>query len=61
MASWIIDPTSLRPVIEDIRKAEESRIFISEGQRLEHIRRIKYEGISKLFTENPKAAAQISP
>ena len=54
MASWIIDPTSLRPVIEDIRKAEESRIFISEGQRLEHIRRIKYEGIPKLFTETRK-------
>jgi len=54
MASWIIDPTSLRPVIEDIRKAEESRIFISEGQRLEHIQRIKYEGIPKLFTKTRK-------
>jgi hypothetical protein len=51
MASWVIDLKSLRPLIEEIRKAEESRIFISEGQRLEHIHRITYEGIPKLFTE----------
>jgi hypothetical protein len=51
MASWILDLRSLRPVLEEIRKAEESRIFISEGQRLEHIRRIKYDGIPKLFSE----------
>jgi hypothetical protein len=51
MASWIIDLKSLRPLIEEIRKAEESRIFISEGQRLEHIHRIKHEGITKLFSE----------
>jgi hypothetical protein len=51
MASWVIDLKSLMPLIEEIRKAEESRIFISEGQRLEHIQRIKYEGISKLFSE----------
>jgi hypothetical protein len=54
MASWIIDLRSLRPLIEEIRKAEESRIFISEGQRLEHIQRIKYEGIPKLFSEARK-------
>ena len=51
MASWFIDHKSLRPLMEDIKKAEESRIFISEGQRLEHIHRIKYEGIPKLFSE----------
>ena len=51
MAPWLIDLKSLRPLIEEIRKAEESRIFISEGQRLEHIYRIKYEGIPKLFSE----------
>jgi hypothetical protein len=38
-------------LIEEIRKAEESRIFISEGQRLEYIHRIKYEGIPKIFSE----------
>jgi hypothetical protein len=54
MATWIIDLRSLRPLIEEIRKAEESRIFISEGQRLEHIHRIKYEGIPKIFSEARK-------
>ena len=52
MASWVIDLKSLMPLIEEIRKAEESRIFISEGQRLEHIHRIKHEGIPKLFSED---------
>jgi hypothetical protein len=51
MASWIIDIKTMRPLIEEIKKAEESRIFISEGQRLEHIHRIKCEGIAKLFSE----------
>jgi len=51
MAPWLIDLKSLRPLIEEIRKAEESRIFISEGQRLEHIHRIKYEGATRLFSE----------
>ncbi|MGE5841061.1 MAG: hypothetical protein ACM335_02205 [Deltaproteobacteria bacterium] len=51
MASWFVDPKSLKPLIEEIGKAEESRIFITEGQRLEHIRRIKYEGIQKVFSE----------
>jgi hypothetical protein len=50
MASWIIDLKSLRPLIEEIKKAQESRIFISEGQRLEHIHRIKYEGTTKIFS-----------
>jgi len=54
MATWIIDLRSLRPLIEEIGKAEESRIFISEGQRLEHIHRIKYEGIPKIFSEARK-------
>jgi len=51
MASWVIDLKSLMPLIEEIRKAEESRIFISEGQRLEHIHRIKHEAIPKLCSE----------
>jgi hypothetical protein len=54
MASWVIDLKSLMPLIEEIRKAEESRIFISEGQRLEHIHRLKYEEIPKLFHETRK-------
>jgi hypothetical protein len=51
MASWMTDLKDLRSLIEEIRKAEESRIFISEGQRLEHIHRIKHEGIPKVFSE----------
>jgi hypothetical protein len=56
MASWIMDLKSLTPLIEEIRKAEESRIFISEGQRREHIQRIKHGGTTMLF---PEARRQI--
>jgi len=55
MASWIIDFKSLIPLIEEIRKTEESRLFISEGQRLEHIHRIKYAEVPKLFSEARKS------
>ena len=54
MATWILDLGTLRPLIEEIVKAEESRLFISEGQRLEHIHRVKYEAVPKLFTEARK-------
>jgi len=54
MASWVMDLKSLMPLIEEIRKAEESRLFISEGQRREHIQRIKYEGVPRLFSETRK-------
>jgi hypothetical protein len=54
MASWVMDLKSLMPLIEEIRKAEESRLFISEGQRREHIQRIKYEGVPRLFPETRK-------
>jgi len=38
-------------LIEETGKAQESRIFISEGQRLEHIHRIRFDAIPKLFHE----------
>lgn len=56
MASWIVDLKSLGPLIEEIRKAQESRLFISEGQRLEHIQRTKHEALSKLFSEDRRQA-----
>jgi len=58
MASWMIDLKSLRPLIEEIKMAEESRIFISEGQRLEHIQRIKHDALSKLFSEDRRQGLQ---
>jgi hypothetical protein len=54
MSSWIVDLNSLEPLMEEIKKAEESRLFISEGQRLEHIYRIKRDRIPKLFPEARK-------
>jgi hypothetical protein len=54
MASWVLDLKTLMPLIEEIRKAEESRLFISEGQRLEHIQRMKYEALPNLFSETRK-------
>ncbi|EFK97155.1 hypothetical protein LDC_0797 [sediment metagenome] len=56
MASWVMDLKSLRPLIEEIRRAEESRIFISEGQRLEHIQRKIHESLSNLFSEDHRQA-----
>lgn len=49
MASWVMEPERLGILMEEIQKAEESPIFISEAQRLEHIIKIKEEGIAKIF------------
>ncbi|MBN2033493.1 MAG: hypothetical protein JW836_09470 [Deltaproteobacteria bacterium] len=49
IASWVIDPEKLGTLIENIERARESPIFISEAQRGEHIIKIKEEGIAKIF------------
>jgi hypothetical protein len=55
MNSWAVDPEKLRPLSEEIAKAEESPIFISEVQRREHINKIKEEGIKKLLREKDRS------
>jgi hypothetical protein len=54
MISWVMDPEKLRPLSEGIARAQESPIFISEGQRREHISKIKEEGLLKLFGEKDR-------
>lgn len=52
--SWVIDPEKLRPLSEEIAKARESPIFISEGQRREHIGKIKEDAVVKLFGDKDR-------
>jgi hypothetical protein len=54
LASWVIDPEKLKPLMEEIKRAEESPIFISEAQRREHIYRITEDGITKVFDANDR-------
>jgi hypothetical protein len=54
MASWAMDPETLGALVEDITRAEESPIFISEAQRREHISRIKEEGLAKIFGDKER-------
>jgi hypothetical protein len=49
LAPWVVDPEKLKPLLENIEKAEESSIFISEAQRREHIQRLTEEGIARIF------------
>ena len=49
MVSWIIDPDEMKPLVEEIIKAQESPIFISEDQKAGRIREIKEKGVSDLF------------
>ncbi len=49
LAPWVVDPEKLKPLLEDIEKAEKSSIFISEAQRREHIQRLTEEGIGRIF------------
>jgi hypothetical protein len=54
MDSWTVDPEKLKHLTEEIARAQESPIFISEVQRREHISKIKEEGIAKLFSEKER-------
>ena len=54
MLSWAIHPEKLRPLLDELAKAEQSPIFISEGQRREHLGKIKEDGIAKLLGEQDR-------
>jgi hypothetical protein len=54
LASWDIGPEKLRPLREDIERAEESSIFISEAQRRQHIHRLTEEGIARVFDSHDR-------
>jgi len=49
MQSWLIDFEHLRPFMEDILKAENSPILLTEAQKSDHIRQIKERCLQELF------------
>lgn len=55
METWVIDPEALRPVAEEIIKAEESRILVTENQRAERITEIKEKALITIFDDQKKA------
>ena len=54
MKSWIIDPNNLKPLMDEIQKAEESPIFISEEQKANRINEVKENGIAKLYPDSKR-------
>jgi len=54
MLSWAVDPERLVILMDEITRAEESPIFISEAQRREHILLIKEEGVTKIFDDKER-------
>jgi hypothetical protein len=54
MLSWAVAPERLAILMEEITRAEESPIFISEAQRREHILKIKEEGVTKIFDDKER-------
>lgn len=55
MATWIVDLEESKPIVEEIIKAEESPILVSQGQRLERIKQIKDGSILKLYPDSKRA------
>jgi len=51
MQEWIIDPEKMRPVMEDIQKARETRILISEAQKAEQISEVKKKATLEIYSD----------
>jgi hypothetical protein len=51
LESWIVQPEEIEPIMEEIRKTEESPILISEAQKTERIEEIKEKAVSDLYSE----------
>jgi len=54
LLSWMIEPEDLKSLVEEIIKAEESPLFISEDQKSNRIREIKEKGIRELYPESKR-------
>ncbi len=51
MQTWIMSPDKIRPVMEDIQKARESRILVSEAQKIEQISEVKNRAIHEIYSK----------
>ena len=51
MERWIISPEKIRPMMEEIQKARESRILVSEVQKREQINEVKKRAIHEIYSE----------
>lgn len=49
METWIVDPAAIESLMEEIQKAKESPIFMSDTQRATRIEEIKAEAIAKIY------------
>jgi hypothetical protein len=49
METWIIDPEEMKPLLEKVSEAKESRILVSEVQKLERINEVKDESVAEIF------------
>ncbi|MDP6179025.1 MAG: hypothetical protein QGG48_03955 [Desulfatiglandales bacterium] len=55
MEAWIIDPQEVKPLVERISEVEESRIHLTEVQKVERINDIKGEGVAQLFPDSKRS------
>ena len=51
MESWIIKPEEIKPLFEKIVEVEESRILVSEAQKLDRVKEIKDQSLNQLFPD----------
>jgi len=54
MESWVIGAEKIMPLLEDIQKSKESRILISEEQKIDRIRDIKEKAVADLFPKEKR-------
>ena len=54
MKTWIIDPDTIKPLIEDIQKVKESRILVSDAQKTDQINEARGKAISEIYSEDKR-------
>lgn len=54
MATWIIPPDKIQPLLEEISKAEESPIIMSDEQKAERLDEIKEKAIAETYPESKR-------
>ena len=54
LQSWIIDPDTIEPILDEIQNAKDSPILVSEEQRARRINEVKESAVSKIYPESER-------
>jgi hypothetical protein len=55
LETWVVPPEEIRPLMEEIKKTEESPLVMSEAQKTNRLDEIKYKALDEIYPDEKRA------